>query len=232
MVQFNLLPDVKVDYVKTQKSKRLVMLAAFAAIALSIFVVVLLLLIVNVFQKQHIGNLNDDIKTKTDQLKSIQDLDKVLTVQNQLNDLTPLHETKPASSRLYSYLIQMTPTSVKISDVALDFDANTLTITGTADRLQSINQYADTIKFSKYIDGETTNNAFKEVVLSSFAVTEGQAAGRTSYSLTFKFDPILFNNTKDIKLSVPNIVSTRSVQETPTDLFEASQSNQNAGGQQ
>lgn len=230
MVQFNLLPDVKVDYVKAQRSKRLVMLAAFTATGLAIFVSVLLFLIVNVFQKQHLSHLDNDIKQKTSELKAVPDLDKVLTVQNQLNSLTGLHEDKPAFSRLYDYLIRLTPTTAKISDVSIDVEAEKMSLSGTADNLQSINQFADTIKFSTYsVDGES-QNAFKEVVLSSFAITEGSSAGRTSYSLDFKYEPDLFNNTLNVELVVPNIVSTRSVTETPTDLFEASQQTQDQGG--
>ncbi len=222
MVQFNLLPDVKLDYVKTEKTKRTVMLATLSVTALAVFIFVLLFLVVNVFQKQHLNNLDDDIKTKTAELEAVPDLDKVLTVQNQLKALPGLHQGKPATSRLSDYLVQITPTDAKITDVTIDFDANTMTVNGTAGNLGTINQFADILKFTTYKAGETSENAFSEVVLSNFGV-QG-TSNRTSYGLSFKFNPAIFDNTNNVELVVPNIVSTRSVTEKPTDLFEQKQS--------
>lgn len=222
MVQFNLLPDVKIDYLKTQRTKRTVMLASLTLTGLSIFIVVLLFLIVNVFQKQHISHLDNDIKTRTQALKDVPDLDKVLTVQNQLDHLTATHESKPAASRTYGYLIQLTPSDAKISDVNIDFATNTIAINGSAGSLGTINRFTDILKFTDYkVDG-VSEKAFSQVVLSSFGVSAGKQGGdRTTYAITAQFNPEIFNNTKNVELVVPDIISTRSVTETPTDLFEA-----------
>lgn len=222
MVQFNLLPDVKLQYLKTQRTKRMVILAALAAIALSIFITVLLFLIVNVFQKQHIDNLNTDIQEKTKQLNEVPDLDRVLTVQNQLNSLTTLHEQKPSVSRLTTYLVQLTPKDAKIGEVNLDLDANTLSIDGTANNLETINRFVDILKFTDYKVDSDQQKAFSEVVLKSFGVASGGSVsnGETSYAVEFKFNPVIFDNTKKVEIIVPNIISTRSVTEAPTDLFE------------
>lgn len=223
MVQFNLLPDVKLDYIKARRTKRMVMLTSFTVIALSIFISVLLFLIVNVFQKQHIANLDKDIDAKTKQLEDVPDLDKVLTVQNQLESLSGLHENKPAASRLYAYLIQLTPQDAKISDVKIDFTEQTITLEGSAGKLETVNRFVDTIKFTDYKEGQNTGKAFSEVVLSNFGVDAGNArnsAGRTSYSIELKYDKAIFDNTKTVELVVPNIISTRSAVEAPSDLFE------------
>lgn len=220
MVQFNLLPDVKVDYMKSEKTKRLIMVSAFTLTGLAIFLVVLIFLIVNVFQKNHLSNLDADVKDKTAELRAVPDLDKVLTVQNQLDALSDLHQQKPATSRLAGYLTRITPKEAKISEVSLDYENSTLSIGGSADSLQAINKFADVIKFADYKEGDTTEKAFSEVVLSNFGVGETNADGRNTYTLQFKFDPVIFDNTKKVELVVPNIISTRSVTESP-DLFEA-----------
>lgn len=225
MIQFNLLPDVKLEYVKAKRTKRTVMLAAFTVTGLSIFIVVLLFLIVNVFQKQHISNLNSDIEKTTKELKSVQDLDKVLTVQNQLGALTKLHEEKPASNRLLDYLVQLTPAQAKISDVDVDYTEDTMTIAGTANNLETVNKYVDVLKFTTFTDGKDQKPAFTGVVLTSFGVATAGAKGSTgavAYTIDFKFNETIFNNTKVVQLTIPNIISTRSITEKPTDLFEAS----------
>jgi hypothetical protein len=216
MVQFNLLPDVKLEHVKSERTKRIVVTGALTLTALAVFIFMLLFLIVNVFQKNHLSNLDDDIKTKTAELQAIPDLDRVLTVQNQLNSLTTLHEQKPA-----------TPKDAKVASVELDTDAQTMTISGSAGKLETINRFADILKFTDYTEGENKDKAFSEVVLSDFGVgSTSRDDDRTSYSITFKYKPVIFDNTKNVKLAVPAIISTRSVTERPTDLFEAQTNNQ------
>lgn len=225
MIQFNLLPDVKVDYLKTSRTKRLVVLASLTVTGLALFIFILLFLIVNVFQKQHLNNLNDDIKTSIQNLENVQDLDKVLTVQNQLSQLTGLHDEKPVSSRLNDYLVRLTPTDAKISEVSIDFKASTITIAGSGSNLETINKFADILKFTDYKEGDTQEKAFSDVVLSSFGVVnDNKKGGRATYSLEAKYNPAIFDGTKSVELIVPNIISTRSVTEKPSDLFEAAQS--------
>lgn len=237
MVQFNLLPDVKLNYIKAERTKRMVMLASFSITGLAVFIFVLLFLIVNVFQTKHLGDLNEDIKTKTAELKAIPDLDKVLTVQNQLKALPALHEQKPATSRLVDYLVQVTPADAKISQVVLDMDNSTMTLEGSAGSIETINRFVDTLKFTNYTastnpETSETGSAFSEVVLTKYGVANGAGgAGRVSYAIDFKFNPIIFDNTKTVKLTVPNIISTRSVVEKPTDLFEAKPKEANESAQ-
>ena len=102
MLQFNLLPDVKLEYVKTQRTKHLLTLLSFAASAAGIGILVLSVITVDVVQKVALNNLNGDIKKYSTQLKQIPDLDKILTVQNQLGTLTSLHDKKPVTSRMFT----------------------------------------------------------------------------------------------------------------------------------
>ncbi len=221
MVQFNLLPDVKLEYLKTQKTKRTVILGVVSVTALAVFIFILLFLIVNFFQKQHMANLDQNIETKTKELKAVPDLDKVLTVQNQLKTLPSLHEDKPAASRLTDYLVQLTPSDAKITDVTVDYDAGSIEINGTAGNIETVNRYVDILKFTDYkiVGSEESKKAFSEVVMSNYGV-QANNGGRTAYGLTAKFDPAIFDNTMNVQLVVPSIISTRSVTETPTDLFE------------
>lgn len=222
-VQFNLLPDVKLEYIRARRMKRTVVTVSIVSAVLALAIFVGLFVVVNVFQKQHIENLTDDINEGAAKIQAVQDIDKVLTVQNQLNQLTALHEAKPDTSRALDYLAEVTPAKAQISDTVFDFDQSTITITGNADNLKTVNKFADTLKFTKYsydqAQGESVEqqNAFSNVVLSSFGVAEDGV----NYEMTLSFNPEIFNNTKKVSLKVPNIVSTRSSTEKPSsDLFE------------
>jgi len=224
MIQFNLLPDVKLEYLKATRNKRLVLGTSLLVIAASLAVLILLLGIVHVFQKKNLSDLNNDIKTYTDQLQSTPDLSKILTVQNQLGVLPGLHDKKAVTSRLFGYLTQLTPRAATISQLNLDFTQNTIVITGNANSLDIVNTYVDTLKFTKFTkpgaEEGTSTNAFSEVVLSQFSRNNSGA----NYTITTKFDAAIFDSASDVKLNVPRIISTRSATEQPTDLFKSPES--------
>jgi Tfp pilus assembly protein PilN len=219
MIQFNLLPDVKVEFIKARRSKRMVLLVATGVTAFSLTIFIGLFLVVNVLQTKHISDLNNDIKKDTAALKAIPNLDKILTVQNQLASLTQLHEQKPYTSRLIDYLAKLTPAEATISSTKLDFPGgNTLTISGNANALSTVNKYVDTLKFTTYTtnDQPEAKTAFSNVVLTSF----GAGEKTVTYQISAVFDPTIFDGTKQVTLVVPKIISTRSETEKPGDLFQ------------
>jgi hypothetical protein len=229
MIQLNLLPDIKLQYVKSQRTRRLLISVSVLVTAVAIAILALLLL-VDLAQKEHLNSLNKSIQSNTQTLKNKPDINKILTVQNQLESLTALHSQKPAVSNLFtSYLDQITPAKAAISDLDIDFGAHTISITGTADSLATIDQYVDTLKFTTYTTNTNSSptKAFSSVVLSSFGLsdsTDGSLQTAT-YNITTSYDPTIFDITKTIKINVPSEVTTRSEQAQPTDLFQTAPSN-------
>jgi Tfp pilus assembly protein PilN len=217
-IQFNLLPDIKVQYLKAKRQKHLVVLASVSASVVALAVFVILLTTVFVLQKKNIADLNKDIKSSSTQLQNVEDLDKILTVQNQLNSLPALHSDKVVASRLADYLIQVTPATISISKLSIDYEANTMTIAGSTGDLTAVNIFTDTLKFTKFKtkDNSEEKLAFSKVVLASFARDEKSA----TYELGFEFDPTIFSNSEEVSLVVPQIVTTRSEVAKPTELFQ------------
>ncbi len=223
MIQFNLLPDVKLEYIKTKRTKHLVLVAAMAVSGASLTILVILYMAVSVYQKDRISDLSKDIKTNIADLKKIPNLEKILTVQNQLGALGGLHAKKPQVSRLYNYINQVTPINVTISSASIDLVKNTLTISGNSADLSTVNKFVDTLKFVNYttVDSPATKkNPFSSVVLASFSLTPTAPTNKkASYSITMIFDPLIFDNTKEVLLDVPKQITTRSETEKPT-LFQ------------
>lgn len=215
MIQFNLLPDIKLEYIKAKRSKRMIMLIAMAVAGGALAVFVLLFLTVNVFQKQHLENLSKDITEHSSELESIDDLGRILTVQNQLNKLPELHDNKPVLSRLRGYITQTTPPQVSYATIDVDLATSTISYTGTADTIRTINQFVDTLKFTTYktADSNEEVSAFTNVVLTSFAKDERGS----SYTIDMKFDPLIFSSKSTVTLTVPNIITTRSAIDKPTE---------------
>lgn len=201
MIQFNLLPDVKLQFIKARYTKRLMEFVSVIVIAASLLVFAMMMVTVNVVQKKSLHDLDGDIQRYSKQLKATPDLDKMLTVQNQLNTLTDLHSQKAVASRLFSYLSQLTPAQASISKLDIDFTQNTLTINGEAPALDVVNTYTDTLKATTYTtkDNKTAVRAFSNVVLSSF----GRDSESATYTITANFDPVIFSGASDVTLEVP-----------------------------
>jgi Tfp pilus assembly protein PilN len=227
MIQFNLLPDVKLEYIKAQRTRRLV-ISVTILVTVASMAILGLVLSVGALQKKHLSDINHDVSSESSKLTSTPQINRILTVQNQLASLTQLHDQKPAASRMFDYLNQITPNVVSITSFNIDMNADTASITGSADALSSINQYVDTLKFTKYqVKGDSsTTAAFSAVVLSSFGLNNTAAAGSAnaqpaSYTITLSYDPKIFDITNTVSLIVPQIISTRSEVDQPTDLFTA-----------
>jgi Tfp pilus assembly protein PilN len=229
MIQFNLLPDVKIQFIKAQRFRRFVMMISIATAAVAIAILIVLTFYVNVVQKKTVKNLTADITKYSNQIKNTKDLDKILTIQNQLKSLNTLHDQKPDTSKLFGYIAQITPASVFLNSLRVDLTGHTLTISGKTDSLSTINKFVDTLKFTTYnvvdkSDKSATDNAtdvpqtkvFSSTVLSSFS----KALTGSNFSINTNFDAVIFDSKQEIKFTVPNIITTRSETEKPAALFQ------------
>lgn len=224
MVQFNLLPDIKIQYLKARHQKRLFMLISTVVTIATVVIVVLLASFVFGVQRKSINDLNKDIDSKGNALSSTPDLNKILTVQNQLNALPALHDDKAVATRLFEYVSQVTPAEATVARLNVNFIENTLTVSGSATNLEVVNVFADTLKFTMYTtaDDKTPKPAFSEVVLSNFGRDEKMA----TYTITTKFDPVIFSELAEVTLTVPNVVTTRSEVAQPSALFKPQETEQ------
>lgn len=206
MIQFNLLPDVKLQYMKARRTKQLVVLISFIVSGASIAVLLLLVVSVKLVQQKSINDADSDITKYSAQLKAIPNIDKILTVQNQLNTLTDLHDGKVVASRTFDYLRQVTPSSITISSMSIDYVESTVTLTGSASTLDQVNVYADTLKETTFTTDASDEElpAFTNVVLSSF----GRDSKGATYTLTLNFAPEIFSNSNNATLTVPQITTS------------------------
>jgi hypothetical protein len=255
-LQFNLLPDVKQDFLKTKRTKRTVITGCIIAAAIGLFILLTMITTVYIVNKKQLSDADKDIKKYSKQLQDVKSLDKILTIQNQLKSLQTLHQSKHKISRIYTYLPQVTPSHVCISQMTIDTASSSLNFQGTSESQKSINTFVDTLKFTKYKVGgkDSGNYAFPSVIESQFgistvnpsnqgnvnaAVCQGTPAP-AGYQLTVKYDPALFSNASDVALSVPQgLVTTRSVLNDPSNIFNGdpnvkvdTKPNSATGGQQ
>ena len=215
MIQFNLLPDVKQQYIKAQAVKRLVITVCFIVSAAVLFLFLVILSSVYVIQRKNIHDLEQDIHTNTATLQNLPDVADILTVQGQLNSLVTLNAQKPAASRIFGFLSGLTPNTATISDLKIDYAQHTMTISGNAPSLDVVNTFVDGMKFTTYtLNGQSGSSpAFSQVVLTGFS----RNAKSATYSITSTFDPAIFNNANNASLSVGP--QTQSSVQQPSIIF-------------
>lgn len=227
MAEFNLLPDVKMLYLRTKRLERLVVTASVIVGSISLAVFLLLFVYVDIFQHTSIDHLNTQIDSSKSTLMQNKSLNEVLTVQNQLNGLPQLESNTPTVSRLFNYITDLTPVNVTIASLDISFTANTITVNGGADTLSTVNTYVDTFKYATYndsTDNTKNNQAFNSVVLTSFNFDNSQTSGsQAQYTITCNFAPTLFHSSDNITLQVPTEITTRSILDQPA-LFKSNKS--------
>ena len=227
MTQFNLLPAIKLEYLKAERLRRLV-------ISISILITIAAIVLAGILfswtelQKSQINSLASDIQHQGSMLRQ-KNLNEILTIQNQISTLTKLHEQEPNVANLATYLYQTIPTTVSLSSLSIDFNTDTISMSGNADSLVTVNQLIDSLKFATFtVNGVAASKPpFSNIVLSDFGVAQtgsSQQSTTTTTTATFtidlNFNSELFNNTVNVRLSVPSKVTTRSQLDQPTVLFQ------------
>ncbi len=132
MIEINLIPDVKKELIKANKTRNFVVTISIFVGTAAVAVVAVLGLIIG-GQAFTIGRQDDAIKNDSKTLASIEDLSKMLTIQNQLSAIPSLNDGKPISSRVLGLLDVINASasgSIEISNLSLDVETKTLEIEG------------------------------------------------------------------------------------------------------
>ncbi len=133
--EINLVPDVKLQMIKAQKLRNLVLYVCILVSAVSIGVVLVLF---GIKGGQDIAMANQDgkLKTLSSKLMGYGELGDLVTIQAQLNKLSEIQGNKRVLSRVFGAMNVMLPQggdSVQLSDLRVDFSANTIRMEGQAD---------------------------------------------------------------------------------------------------
>lgn len=233
MIQLNLLPDIKKEFIKAQKTKNVVISAAILTTIVALGIVVLLFLYVNIVQRLQLAAADTDIKTRTAQLKKVKDINKYLTIQNQLKSLPQLHEAKPLYSRLLGFLGTLNPgapNSVSLSNLQVQNEVKTISFSGTAPTFEAFNVFVDTLKHANfnYKSAPTETNVqtaqlFKSVTVDSSNLTRsGGNQSLVVFTVRAEYKEEAFSTKSyDVTVAIPSIKTTDSVNNSPkpTQLF-------------
>lgn len=203
MIEINLVPDVKQELIKAQRIRSAVVTISILVGVISVAVVTLLAIYIFAVQTVR-GSITDNaIKQGSNELASVEDLSKVLTIQNQLTKISDLNSSKNIYSRIFgllSSIIPPSPNDVQISNLKIDSTSELITIEG-----QAPNSYAAVEVFRKTIEGAKVkytdgNNETQEVTLATSISTTNTSYGEDSsgtkvlrFTISFVYAPELFS---------------------------------------
>lgn len=230
MIEINLIPDVKREFIHAQKMRNVAIATSILIGAIAAGVVIVLGLLLGA-QALHESIARGQVKDQFKQLQSIDNIDNVLTIQNQLSKISSINDKKTIDSRLFDVLAAISPSApndIKISNVQLNPADKMLTIEGSA-----ANGFAATETFRKTIlntklesmaDGQTTTVPLsEEVTMGETSYGEGADGSKVlRFTLSFVYPDGLFDNTlKSLRIITPTsaIDVTDSRTRVPESLF-------------
>ena len=174
MIFINLLPDIKLEYVRSLRIKRLLVLLSAILITCCIIISSVLFFVTSIQQPVAIKNIEgvEGVKTADNEdpsnkeliaeIKAQEDIQDILTIQNQLKTFPDLRKDRIAANRLFedggtddlAYLDVLIPKDKDATEdvntlesVNFDFVANTFTISGKTADEKSAKVIHETIRF-------------------------------------------------------------------------------------
>lgn len=218
MIELNLLPDVKQEFVHAQRLRRKIISAMILLIIVSLGVVALIAFNLYVVQNVHERIVDGDIESHTKELKQQSNLTRDLTVQNQLSALSDLHKNKEIYSRIFDYLKVLNPKSpnnIKISQLKVDNETKTITVDGSAVDYKAVGVFKDTLENATLNSNQGNSQVFTDVQLSGVGLGQDSAGVTVT---TFKFtltysDEAFARDIQNPTVTVPNKNTTPSSQD-------------------
>jgi hypothetical protein len=231
MIEINLVPDVKQELLNAQRVRTSVI--SFSIVIGIAAIAVVVVLAVWVFGVQATRGFITDgtIDKESKALSAVPDISNTLTIQNQLSELSAMHDKKSIDSRIFDVLTTINPPApndVAITNLSLDSTSNTIKI-----EAQAVNGYPALDVFKKTINATkfkfTENGESREVPLAAQISDSDRSYGDDAsgatvlrFTLTFEYPSELFSrsaqsavivaptrtNVTDSFLGVPNSLFT------------------------
>ena len=238
MIEINLLPNVKRELLKTRAMRNRVISISFLVGGASIAAVVVLALILG-SQIAAEAVQNGVIKDRNDKLMAVEDLNKVVTIQNQLTKINEQHSGKKLNSRIFDVVTAVNPVApnnVSFSDIKVNPEAKTITLEGSA-----VNGYSALETLKKTIlntkvqttDGDKSSEVsltkeIKDGDTSFGENSEGKKVLQFSFSFEYAEELLAPANNGTVSILTPTgkVDVTDSRQGIPDSLFKSNSKKQ------
>ncbi len=221
MIEINLIPDVKQELLKAQRTRAQVISGSILTCIIAGGVVAALALYVFGVQTVRGAFADQAITSKAATLAKVEDLSKMLTIQNQLGNISQLNDTKKINSRIFDVLsavIPPAPNDVQISQLTVDSASSTITLQGQTKAYDSMEVFKKTIDSSVVV--YTQDGTEQQVKLASNISTSDISYGENAdgqkvlrFTLSFSYPDQL------LSAQIPVITIKLSIDGNVTDSY-------------
>lgn len=188
MIEINLIPDVKQELVRAQIQRNVIISVSMLISIVAVSLVLLVASYVYVGQALAIRSSNDTIDKEFAQLSAVEDIDKMITIKNQLSAVSALDQDKHVTSRLYDMLnvvVPKSPNKVTIASIAVEPPDSLQEDQPIADEAEGELATASSTAARITIEGQTPGGfssleAFEKMLASAvieYKLTDNQSAG-------------------------------------------------------
>lgn len=228
MIQVNLLPDVKRELIRAQRVRATVISFSMLACIISAAVVGSILLWMGI-QVGREFRADSVTKDQSEKLSRVDDVNRTLTIQNQLSKITSLNDGKSTTSRMFDVvgaIIPDAPNDISIVNMTVDTSAKRMLIEGQAKGgYNALDVFKKTILATKiYKSGDEQGIALAQSLNDSDrSLGDGQDGARVlRFTLSFTYPDELFSNKIDsLKIVAPTKTNaTDSYTGVPFTLFQ------------
>lgn len=234
MIEINLIPDVKQELLKAQRVRSMVISGSILASIVAVGAVVLLASYVFGGQAWRNSIADSDITKKGEELAKVEDLSKILTLQNQLKLVTDLNQGKKMNSRVFDMLaavIPPSPNEAQISQLTVESEGSIIRLEGQTRGFDSMEIFKKTIDAAIITYREKDAEDGEEVKLANNISTTDTSFGEDAegnrvfrFTLSFEYPEQLFSpsissigfklningNATDSYLGIPKTIFTRA----------------------
>lgn len=232
MIQINLVPDVKQEFIRAQRVRMTVVTIATFIGAGSIGLVVLLFMWLGAQGLR--GNILDgSITDKSEKLAAVADIEETLTVQNQLSKIPDIYSSQHINSRIFDVIASVAPESdddnpIQYSNVVVDTSTSTVSVEAQTPRFNGLDAFKKTIEATEFEFTTGDNEERTTVPLASNISIASQSYGQDSsgghvltFSLSFTYpEELLSPSSENARIITPDKTNaTDSFRGIPKSLF-------------
>ncbi len=233
MIEVNLIPNVKMELLKARKQRAMVISAAVITSIVAGGIVVLMAVYAFGVQAALNASADGGIERESETLSKVKDLEKTLTIQNQLTRISAIQSEKNVTSRLFDIVSVTVPegkNKIAVKRLSFDGEENKITIEGQASNgYEALEVFKKTIAQTKFSyqsgDEQKTVNMANSISDGERRYSEDNDGRQVlRFTVTFAFADELFSTeSRNGKVVGPEKQKvTDSVQGIPTSLFDGS----------
>lgn len=203
MIEINLLPDVKQEFIRAKRLRNTVISISMIAGLAAGGVVVLLLVILGV-QGAREAMADRTIEKEYAELKAVEDLNELVTLREQLENIGSQHASKTVTSRLFRVLEAINPPEtnrqVQFSSIKIVPAERSIVVEGaTPNGYTAVESVAKTIlntKIEYERDGELTSEDLASSLQVDDTALRDNTDGRkvVTFKIQIQVNEVLFSN--------------------------------------